>query len=112
MARQVRDLAFQRSGIASIGPDLLDPTEAPGQQPGEQGTRSVPVLNACRGDRQAENKALRVYQDVSLSSCNFLTRIKTTNSGLASCSNALAIEDRSRGGFFLPAATRARSRSA
>lgn len=41
-----------------------------------------------------------VYQDVSLSSCDLLTRIKATNSGLDRCPNALAIEDRSSRGFF------------
>jgi hypothetical protein len=41
-------------------------------------------------------------EDMSLSSCNLLTRIITKNSGLASCPNALTIDNRSGRPAFFP----------
>lgn len=108
---KIRDLSLQFSGIAPIRPDPLQPSITIAQC-GKQQPGTIAILNICSGDLQVKDEAERIYQDVSLSSCNFLTRIKATKSGLASCANALAIEDRSSRGFFLPLLTRAKSRMA
>ena len=108
---KIRDFSFQLSGIASVGPNPLQPAVAVAQC-GKQQSCPVTILNVCGGDLQVKDEAERIYQNVSLSSCNFLTRIKATKSGLVSCANALAVEDRSSRGFFLPCLRRARSRIA
>jgi hypothetical protein len=101
MARQAGHFPFELPGVAAVGPDPLEPAVGFGEA-WEQQARSVPVLDVGGCDLQRENEAAGVYQDVPLSPCNFLTRIKATKSGLASCANALAIEDRSSRGFFYP----------
>jgi hypothetical protein len=109
--RQVCDLSFEGTGVPAIGPDFLQPAVTAGQWRKQQ-ARPIPVLHVGGRHLQRQQVSQRVYQDVSLSSCNFLTRIKATKSGLASCPNALAVEDRSSRGFFLPCLSRARSRRA
>src|SRR5690606_39630104 len=111
MAFHPRHLADEFPGIAAIRPDLLEPAVGGGEN-GQQQTGTIPVLHVGGRDPQREDEAEGVYQDVSLSSCNFLTRIKATKSGLASCANALAVDDRSGRGFFFPSLSRARSRMA
>ena len=101
----------QLAGIASVGPDPLEPAVGGGEARHQQ-AGSITVLHVGGSHLEGEDEAEGVYQDVSLSSCNLLTRIIATNSGLASCANALAIENRSGRGFFLPTLSRARSRIA
>ena len=109
MAFDRGDLLHQLAAIAPVRPDEFQPAVGGGEQ-SQQQAGTIPILRVGRGDLQREQEAEGVYQDVSLSSCNFLTRIKATKSGLASCANALAIEDRSGRGFFFPALSRAASR--
>ena len=94
-------MPFQLAGVTAVRPNPLKPTKG-GTEHGKERPGSVTILDIGRGHMQGEKEAEGIYQTVSLSSCNFLTRIKATNSGLASCSNTLAVNDRSRGSFFLP----------
>lgn len=110
MAFDLRSFLFKLPRVATVRPDQLEPAER-GCQHGEEQAGAIPVLHIRRGDFQGQDVAERIYQDVSLSSCNFLTRIKATKSGLASCANALTIDNRSGRGFFLPCASRAMSLS-
>ncbi len=106
------NLLRQFPAVASVSPNEFQPAVGVFQQVAEQSPGPIAILNVRSGNLKAEQVALRVYQDVPLSSCNFLTRIITTNSGLASCANALAVKDRSRRGFFFPLLRRALSRRA
>ena len=99
MPRQAGHFTFELPGVAAIDPDPLEPALGLGEAWKPQ-AGFVAVLDLGGGDFQHEDEAAGVYQDMSLSSCNFLTRSKATKSGLASCTNALAIEDHSGRGLF------------
>ena len=86
--------------ISSVGPYPLQPSETASQNKAQQVARSVPILDRCLGDRDPQQGAVGVYQHVSFPSNHLLARIVATYSGLASCSNAFAVEDRSGRGFF------------
>ena len=110
MANNGCNFANQFSGVSTVGPNHLQPAEGLLEFLKQEESGSVTILHIRRGDVEEKNEAESVYQNVSFSSCNFLTRIITTNSGVASCANALAVNDRSGRGFFFPALSRARSR--
>lgn len=99
------------TGIATICPDAAQPAEAFAQR-GEQEARAVAVLHVCRMDADQENQSQGVDQKMSLSSRHLLASVVSANSALLSCSHTLRVENRSRGGFFLPALSRTVSRKA
>lgn len=104
------DLSHKLSGVSPICPYHSQPSKSVLEFFKEEKAGAIPVLNISGGDLEQQDEAQGIYQSVSFSSCNFLTRIITTNSGVASCANALAVKNRSGRGFFLPALSRARSR--
>jgi hypothetical protein len=112
VTRKTRDILDQLSRISSVGPDPLQPSESANQNSAQQVTRSIPILDGRLGDGDPQQESVGVYQHVSFPSNHLFARIIATYSGLASCSNALAVEDRSGRGFFLPLSERARSRNA
>lgn len=101
----------QRARVSSVGPDAAQPAEAV-TQGREQQTRPIAILNVGRVDADQENQAQRIDQKMSLSSHHLLASIVSTNSALLSCAHTLRVEDRSRGGFFLPTLIRTASRRA
>lgn len=102
VADQSRDFPLELAGGSAVRPDPLEPA-ACRREDGQEQAGTVPVLNVGGRDLQRENEAVGFYQDVSLSSCNLLVRIKATMSGLASCANASAIEGRSVRGLIFRA---------
>ena len=101
----------ERARVASVGPDAAQPTET-SPQGREQQTSAVAILEVGRVHADQQNQSQRIDQKMSLSSCHLLASIVATNSALLSCAHTLRVEDRSRGGFFLPAWTRTASRKA
>ena len=59
--RNPRHVVYKLSGVATVGPDQLEPSERHGQDI-EQQLRPIPVLHVRRGHFQGEDVALRVYQ--------------------------------------------------
>ena len=112
VARKTGNVLDQLSRLSSVGPDPLQPSEAANQNPAQQGTRSIPILDGRFRAQEPQQESVDVYQHMSFPSNHLFARIIATSSGLASCSNALAVEDRSGRGSFQPLSERARSRRA
>jgi len=100
----------QVARISSIGPNLSQPAE-PGSLFQEQ-LGSVSVLYASGVNADSQNQTQGIYQKMSFSSHDLFACIKAALSGLASHLNALAVNGRSRRGFFFPLLVRTRSRRA
>ena len=88
----------QAAGISSIGPYLAQPAE-PGRLFQEQ-LGSLSVLDASGVNADSQDQAQGIYQKMSFSSHDLFACIKAALSGLASHLNALAVNGRSRRGFF------------
>ncbi len=101
----------QRAGVSSVSPDAPQPAE-PSALRREQQACPIPILNVGWVDADQQNQSQRIDQKMSLSSHHLLASIVSTNSALLSCAHTLRVEDRSGGGFFLPALIRTASRSA
>lgn len=101
----------QRARVSPVGPDTAQPAEAAVQRR-EQQASPIAILHVRRVDADQENQSQCIDQKMSLSSHHLLASIVSTNSALLSCAHTLRVDDRSRGGFFLPALSRTASRSA
>lgn len=101
----------QPASVAAVRPDAAQPAEAV-TQGREKQARSIAILNIGRVDADQQDQSQGIDQKMSLSSHHLLASIVSTNSALLSCAHTLRVEDRSRGGFFLPAWSRTASRSA
>jgi len=100
----------ERARIAAISPDLAQPAKLP--RPLKKKLCSIAVLQTGGMHTDTKQQSHRVYQKMSFSSHDLLARIKAALSGLASHLNALAVDNRGRGGFFFPLLIRTRSRNA
>ncbi len=102
-APQLARARQQRSGVATIGPDMLDAAASPlAEEVRPQSLGLIPVLNVRRQDHSPENQTKGVDQEVAFTSVDFLARIVTSlGAGLAT-RDALAVDDR-RAGLRLPA---------
>lgn len=112
MTRKTGNFFYQLSRISTVGPNSFDPSETTNQNTAQEITCTIPILNRRFGDGYAQQETVSVYQHVSFPSDHLFARIIATYSGLASCSNALTVEDRSGRGFFFPHSVRAKSLSA
>src|SRR5579864_1930220 len=89
---------LKRSCVAAVSPNLSQPAET--ESPLQEKFGSIPVLQAGGMHADHQDQSQRVYQEMSFSSHDLLACIKAALSGLASHLNALAVNGRSRWGFF------------
>ena len=99
------------AGVAAVGPvefefgerfvDLIQHERGP-----------IAVLHVGGVDAHLEDQAIGIHQQMAFASHDLLARIVAAHSAPASRAHALAVQDRGRGGFFLPLWIRAASRSA
>ena len=109
VARQRRHPVEEASGVIAVYEDGLQPAKL--EQKRLQQFRSVAVLQSGLMHHATQNQPEGIHQEMPFSSADFLARIEAALSGLANHLNALAVDDRSGRGFFLPAFSRTRSRS-
>ena len=97
-APQLARALHQRSGLASIGPDMLDAAASLLAEEGRQQLLgSIPVLNVRRQDHHPESQTDRVDQEVAFASIDFLARIVTPLVAGLGTLDALAVDDRRAG---------------
>ena len=88
----------QRSGVATIGPDMFDASASlPAEEGSQQLLGPIPVLNVRRQDHHQEYQTGRVDQNVAFASVDVLARIVTPLVAGLGAFDALAVDDRSAG---------------
>lgn len=97
----------QRSGIASIGPEVFDlPPPVRPVKPRQQLLGGVPVLNIGGQDQHHQNQPERVHEDMALAAVDFLAGIVAPRLAALGALDAPAVDDRRAGvpvaGFELP----------
>src|SRR6218665_141189 len=107
---QFAEPVFQLASVTSVRPDHFEPAKPQGLL--EEGLGSISILQTSGMNDDAEDQSQGVDQQVTFSPQNLLACIEATLATLASPLNALAVDGRSRWGFFLPRAKRTRSRKA
>ena len=87
-------LLHQRSRIAPVGPEVLDPAGSlVGKESREQLPSGVAVLNVGWQHHHPQHQTERIDQDMSFSAVDFLARIVTPFFAHLGALDALAIED-------------------